>query len=257
MPRSSSLAVAAALLLAACARGFDVKRYQGNNERLYSASLAEFNKRKWDNAVAGFDKLTLELPARDTLLPRAYFYLGRAHAKQRDYILAAQAYTRLTESFPDDSLADKALYEAGYSYERMWRKPVLDAQYGLSAASTYRTLLSLYPNSPLRAAADEKVKRLDEWFARKDYENGMHYFRRKFYDSSIIYFTDVLKTYPDAPHARLAALRMVDAYRAIRYRDEAEETCSTLRTRYPSDAEVREACGAPRAADAAHAATTP
>ena len=35
------------------------------------------------NAVAAFEKLTTDLPARDTLLPRAHWFLARAH-QQKD-----------------------------------------------------------------------------------------------------------------------------------------------------------------------------
>jgi outer membrane protein assembly factor BamD (BamD/ComL family) len=63
------------------------------------------------------------------------------------------------------------------------------------------------------------------------------------YDSAIIYFRDVMRLYPNTPTARKAGLRMVDAYRTIRWNDEAKEVCTNLRQKYPTDAEVRQACG--------------
>ena len=59
--------------LAACGifprfQGFQVAKYT-TNESLYRASLEQFQRGKWGNAIAGFEKLTLELPARDSLLP--------------------------------------------------------------------------------------------------------------------------------------------------------------------------------------------
>jgi len=63
------------------------------------------------------------------------------------------------------------------------------------------------------------------------------------YDSAIIYFRDVMRLYPSAPTARKAGLRMVQAYRTIRWNDEAKEVCTTLRRQYPADDEVRLACG--------------
>lgn len=242
--------------LGACAKGFQVNQYAGSNERLYAAGVREIDRHHWDNAVAAFEKLTLDLPARDTLLPRVYFYLGQAHEKKDEHLLAAQSFSRLTEAFPDDSLADDALFESGESYRKLWRKPVLDAQYGQTALATYRTLLSLYPNSPLRERANAAITRLEEMFAIKDYDSGMFYLRRKAFDSAIIYFRDVVKNYPNARHSRAAQLRLVDAYRAIRYKEDATEVCNTLRQSYPGDREVRETCGAAPAA-AATATPTP
>ncbi len=226
----------------ACRSGFQLKRYT-DNEALYRAAMREYEREHWENAIAAFEKLTLELPARDTLLPRAHYLLGRSHTRRGEHLLAAQSFVRVTESFPDDTLADDALYAAGRSYDRLWTKPALDAQYGLAALNTFRTLLGIYPNSPIRPQAAARVARLEELFATKEYENGMHYLRRKAYDSAIIYFRGVIEKYPDARKARNAHLRLVQTYRAIKYRDDAADVCQSLQKRYPSDPEAREACG--------------
>ena len=233
----------AALAFADCAGHLDVAKFKGTNEELYSRSLKAFTKHNWDDAVAGFEKLTLELPAHDTLLSRAQYYLGEAHEHRSEYLLAAQSYSRLAESFPDDSLADRALYNAGRSYQKMWHRPDLDASNGESALTSYQQLLSLYPGSGLAGDANRQIGRLNEWFAQKDYSNGVHYYRRKAYDSAIIYLKDVVKNYPTTATARRAQLKLVDAYRAIKYRDDANDVCAQLRTAYPGDREVRERCG--------------
>lgn len=241
--------------LAACGlfprfQGFQPAKYT-TNESLYRASLDQFERGKWGNAIAGFEKLTLELPARDSLLPRSYWYLAKAHAGNREHLLAAQGFIRLTESFPDDTLADDALLESGRSYARMWRRPVLDPQYGLLAISTLNSLSALYPSSPLIPEAQREIDRLREWLATKDYETGLFYMRRKAYDPAIIYFQDVVEKYPETGKARDARLKLVEAYREIRYREDANEVCAELRRTYPDDAEVREECGVAAADSAA------
>ncbi len=238
------------LVVAACAKPFIPARITPSTA-LYEASLREYQAGKWDNAILGFEKLTLDLPARDTLLSRSHWYLGMAHFRNKQYILAGQSLQRLTEAFPDDSLADDALFEAGRAYGRLWRKPVLDPQYGQLALTTLRTLLALYPNTALASQANAEIARLEQMFATKDYEVGLHYLRRRAYDSAIIYFQDVVATYPNTPRARDAYLRLAEAFTAIRYRDDAREVCATLRTKYGTDADVIETCGpAPAAASA-------
>src|SRR5206468_10462727 len=86
---------------AACRPEFQLKKLT-TNEALYAASLTEFQHHRWDNAVSGFEKLTTDLPARDTLLPRSYWYLASAHEHMSENLLAAQSFSRLVESFPDD-----------------------------------------------------------------------------------------------------------------------------------------------------------
>ena len=233
--------LAVAVLSSACAHPFRVTDFP-STEGLYRAGLAEFEKKRWDNAVAAFEKLTLDLPARDTLLPKAYWYLAQSHSRKKQHLLAAQSYARITESFPDDTLADDALLAAGDSYARMWRKPSHDPTYGLSAISTYRTLLAIYPNSTLRTEAEARASKLENWFATKDFDTGVYYIKRKAYDPAIIYFRDVIRLYPNAPKTREAYLRLVQAYRAIRYHEDARETCIAIRQLYPTDRQATTAC---------------
>ena len=229
------------LLLAACHPEFQVTKFP-TNEALYRAAMAEFSHGRWDNAVSAFEKLTTDLPARDTLLPRAHWYLAKAHQHRDEWVLAATSFSRLVESFPDDTLADDAALEAARSYRKLWRKPTLDPTYGYSAEASYNTLLSLYPTSPLVPEAQKELAALMEMFAEKDYLSGMYYLRRKAYDSGIIYFKDVVAKYPSTPTAKDAQLRLVDSYRAIKYKEDAQDACAALRKNYPADKQVEEAC---------------
>ncbi len=236
-------ALAALTPLAACRQAFVPSKF-ASDQKLFEASLLRLQKKKWDDAVAGFEKLTLNLSSRDTLLPLAHLYLARAYTGRSEHLLAAQEYSKLAESFADDSLADDALYESGRSYSRLWRRPSLDPQYGQLAQVQYRLMMTLYPDSPLRSSADAELKRLDEWFATKDFDTGDSYFRRKAYDSAIIYFRDVVKNFPNTDRARQAMIRMVEAYRSpvMNYREDAKEVCATLLTLYPADAAVAKVC---------------
>jgi outer membrane protein assembly factor BamD len=229
------------LLAAACHPEFEITKFP-TNEALYRAATEEFTRGRWDNAVSAFEKLTTDLPARDTLLPRSHWYLARAHQQKGEWVLAATSFSRLTESFPDDTLADDAALEAARSYRKLWRKPALDPTYGESALAAYNTLLGLYPTSPLIPAAKQELSDLEEMFAQKNYLSGMYYFRRGGYDSGIIYFKDVVNRYPTSPSARQAQLRLVESYKKIRYKEDAADACAGLRKSFPDDVEVRTAC---------------
>jgi outer membrane protein assembly factor BamD len=241
-PITRLAAVAVLGTLAACGNRFKVSNYP-TPESLFQAAREQYQRRKWDNAVAAFEKLTLDLPARDTLLPLAQFYLAQSHAHRREFLLAAQAFNRLSESFATDTLADNAKYEAAHSYQRLWRKPELDPQYGELAIATYQELLALYPDSELKDEAEREITRLNEMFATKDYETGLHYFRRKAWDSAIIYFKDVVRLYPQTQRARDAYLRLAQAYDIIRWREDKTEVCTALHDRYPTDRDVLGICG--------------
>jgi outer membrane assembly lipoprotein YfiO len=236
------------LVASACKPVFNAGAF-GSTDALYTAAMAEYNAKRWDNATKAFERLTTELSPRDPRIGTAYFYLAKSQEKKGDHLLAAKSYSRVYELVPQDTLADDALFASAGAYQKMWRKPVLDAEYGENAITQYQTLQSLYPESPLMPRADEELKKLDEWFATKDFSTGYHYLKRKAYDSAIIYFKDVIRLHPNASKTREAYLRLHDAYRAINYRDDMRDLCDAMRKAYPSDREVRDACGpAPAAA---------
>jgi outer membrane assembly lipoprotein YfiO len=251
MTRSSSavraaVLVAALTVVSACHPGFQPRSFSSTGA-LFNASLAEYNKKNYDNAVTGFERLTLDLSARDTLLPIAHWYLAHAHEMKLEHLLAASSYARLAESYPDDSLAPVALFLAGRSYRELWRRPDLDATYGDLAQIQFRQLAALYPDSPQRKLADSASLEIDENKGLKDYGTGMFYTRRKAWESSLIFFKDVVKNYPNTRVAHDALMEMVIVYRRpeLKYLPEAAETCVTLRTAYAGDAAVAALC--PRA----------
>ncbi len=237
-----SVLLVALVVASACKPPFDPKNY-ANPDKLYAVAVQEFKAKRWENASKAFEKLTTDLGVRDPRLPSAYFYLAQSQANQGMQLLAATTYNRLVDAFPQDTLVDDALFLSGRSYEKMWRKPALDAQYGESAITAYESLFASYPDSPFASRAKTELAKLDEWFATKDYDTGYLYLKRKAYDSAIIYFKDVIRLHPNAAKTRVAYLRLLEAYRAIRYRDDARDLCDAMRKAYQDDKEVRRACG--------------
>jgi outer membrane protein assembly factor BamD len=241
---------ASVFAVAACRPPFDPKTYT-SSDKLYEAAMTEYKARRYDNAAKAFEKLTLDLSARDPRLPLSFYYLAQSQSKNNEHLLAAATYNRLVDAFPQDSLVDDALFLSGREYEREWRKPQLDATYGNSAVTAFQSLLASYPDSPYAARAKSELSRLDEWFAEKDYDTGYLYLKRKAFDSAIIYFKDVIRLHPTAPKTRDAYLRLLEAYRAIRYTEDARELCDAMRKAYPTDRDVKRQCGpAPAAAPA-------
>ncbi len=85
----------------------------------------------------------------------------------------------------------------------------------------------------------------------------MYYFRRKAYDSGIIYFKDILSKYATTPTAHDAGLRLIEAYKAIHYREDASDLCAQMLERFAKDREVLEVCrGVPPPARADSTPTT-
>ena len=221
---------------------------------LYRESLRRLEAGDGRSAIAGFERLTLELPARDTLLPRAHYYLGRAHAEEKEWLLAAQSFARLTSLFPDDFLADDGLLEAGRAYAEIWDDPELDSTYGQSAIAMFAAVAETYPSSPLREEAERARASIESQLAQKDFLVGEHYRRRKSPHSAIFYYKQVIERFPTTPWVARAYARMAQVYKSIGYTEDFTETCEAARERFATHADVREYCGA---APPVPAATTP
>lgn len=234
-----------------------MSKFGGDFAPLYTAGVEELRLKHWANAILAFEKLVTDLPARDSLLPRSQFHLGQARTGNAEHLLAAQAFTKVAENFPEDSLADDAMFESAKSYRRLWRSPELDSQYGTTAQATFRTLIAVYPDSPHRKNAEAELLGLDEMFAEKEYLSGYYYFRRKAYDPAILYFKAVVNTYPETQKSRDAYLRMIESYRVIRYREEAADACAAVVKRFPADADVKRLCPPESVAKDSTAAATP
>jgi len=233
-----------ATALAGCTPSFQPRNFS-NPESLFRGAMLEYGRKHWDNAQLGFERLTSDLSARDPLLAPAYYYLALTHERRGEFLLAAQSFERVTDGFPDDTLAPIAMLGVGRSYQSLWRSPALDPENGTKAAGILRALLSSYPDAKQVPEAKARITQIEEWLAQKDYDTGMHYVKvRRAIDPAIIYFKDVVTTYPQTKTARLAWLRLHELYTRIRWKDDAAETCTAMWRAYPTDAEVKLACGA-------------
>ena len=237
------------LAAGACSGGFKVKNYP-TPVSLYRAGMIEFDKGKWDNAITALDQVTILLPPRDTLLPRAHFMLGQAYVRDKSFLLASATFKRLFEEFPEDTLADDALLGMADAEARAWRGPERDDQHARLAYEAFSLLPRLFPNSPLVKDAEAGELRMREGLAQTDVNRGNYYTRRHMWDSALIYYRDVLALYPNTKAGRDAMLKMVDIYKRLKYMDDATDICKELRATYASDPEVIKACAGIPAATA-------
>lgn len=211
-------------------------------EQLLERARAEFRRGAFSKAEQSFRRLLFELTPNDPALPEVHYQVAESQFQTGQYLEAARTFREMADSFAGSAYAPLALLRAGDANLRLWRKPELDPSYGQAALAIYQDLAGRYPDSDAAARAQLHVRQLREWFADKTYKNGLFYFKRGAFDSGIIYFKDVVATYPEAPRAADALLRLVDSYRAIGYHDELQETCAHLRRYYPQTDGLERSC---------------
>ena len=210
------------------------------------AQLAEaralFHTGKFDKALIDYQRLVFELPPGDPGLPEVRYYVAECQFQMGDLVEAAHAFRDVADQNPESPFAAFALLRAGDANLRSWRDPELDPTPGQTALAVYQELLGRYPGTEAAGRAQAHIRELNDAFASKSYSNGMFYFRRRAYDSGIIYFKDVIATYPDSRFVSQALLRLADTYAIIGYADELKEVCGTLRRFHPVEAATARSC---------------
>ena len=194
---------------------------------------AQFRRGDFGKALVSFRRLSYELSPTEPEMAEVKYNLAECAFQTGDRVQAAHEFRQVADQYPNSAYAPLALLRAGDANLRLWRSPDLDPSYGETALAIYQELAGRYPDSEAAARAQLHVRQLKEWFAEKSYKAGMFYFRRRAYDSAIIYFKDVIAGYPGTPKVSDALLRLADSYRAIGYADELKETCAHLRRFFP------------------------
>ena len=205
-------------------------------------AMQQFRRGKFRVAQATLQRLTFEFGPGQPELAQARYYMAECSFQMGEYVQAASDFRKVADDFSTTEYAPLALLRAGDANLKLWHRPELDPSYGETALAIYQELAARYPESEAAGRARPHVHRLENQFAEKTYKTGLFYYRRKAFDSAIIYFKDVIANYPNTDRAPDALLRLVDSYHAIGYKEEMQETCAHLRRYYPNAAQLDRSC---------------
>jgi len=227
-----SLLIAGATLLAACHHGPRVVPAADPVAELAKAR-AQFRSGHFGKALVSFRRLTYELGPSQPEMADVHYHLAECYYQTGDRVQAAHEFRQVADQYATSAYAPMALLRAGDANLRLWGRPELDPSYGETALAIYQELAGRYPGTEAAARAQMRVQQLREF-----------YFRRRAYDSAIIYFKDVIATYPGTSRVPDALMRLVDSYRVIGYGDELKETCTHLRRYFPQTEGLDKSCPA-------------
>lgn len=204
---------------------------------LYEQGMAAYEARRYTRAVELLERF-VQQHLGDERVPEARLTLGRSYMARREYVTAASEFQRLVTDYPTHPSAPEARFGMCEAYFRLSPRPPLDQEYTLAAISHCESMASLYPNTEDGQRARQYVAESRYKLARKAYDNGMFYFRRRAYDAAVIYLTAVVEQYPDTTLAPAALLQLVETYTRIGYVEEAAEARERLLRDYPQSAEA-------------------
>lgn len=205
----------------------------------FERGMEAYEAGRWGRAVEHLQPFAIQ-SVGDPRLPDAIYALARSHEARREYIAAAGEFIRLATEFPNDPRSVEARLGACKSYAALSPRPQLDQEYTRAALQHCTMIAQSYPNTPQAEEAQTLVDEARHTLARKAYETGLFYFRRRAYDAAVIYFQDAAASYPDTSVAPAALLRLHEAFSRIGYVEDAEATRERLLEQYPQSSEARE-----------------
>lgn len=205
---------------------------------LFQRGTEAFDQERYAQAIELLGAFT-ENHVGDSRVAEARMKLGRAYLARDEYLPAAGEFQRVVADFPADPHAADARLLTCEAYAELSPRAERDQEYTRVAISHCESVASLYPQTPKAERAAALVAEMRAKLAQKVYENGLFYFRRGAYDAALVYLTDAVNRYPEAPVAPAALLKVVQSYDRVGYEEEEAEARARLRRDYPLSAEAR------------------
>ena len=188
------------------------------------------------------------------------YMLAMAQYCNRDYEAASATFKKYISRYPRGIYAEAAAYYVGQTLYEGSPEPRLDQSPTIGAMNAYQQFLDLYPDSKLRAAAQERLYELQDKLVQKELLSAELYFNlggyfgninkndESNYTSCIITAQNALKQYPYSRWREDFALLIMKSKfelaenssedkRLDRYRD-AEDECYGFLNEYPDSKSV-------------------
>jgi len=191
-------------------------------------------------AIEAFKRITSEWPL-DDLADDALVGLADAYREVGDYALAEAEYLRLRQDYPRSPLVADTEYKLGLVYLAQSRPAALDQATTLSAIDQFNRYLTRYPESAHAADARRYVAELRGRLAEKEFSSAELYMTLGNPAAARIYYEAVVADYSDTPVAPKALLGIVRSYLASGDIDGAMEARARLEKSYPGSGEAAEA----------------
>jgi outer membrane protein assembly factor BamD len=232
-----SAVVACLLLLAGCMKRPPNYAAMPADD-LYQLASTAYEERNFGRATQLLD-VFVQQHLGDPRAPQARLLLGQAHMERKEFLTAATHFQRLINDFPASPLQREARFGICEAYTRLSPRPPLDQEYTQSAVLHCESVAESYPGTEEGREAAEQVVELRDKLARKLYETGLYYFKRRAYDSAVVYFNEVLDLYPQTRFAPTALSQLIQTYDLIGFVEEAQEARERLQRDYPDSPEAR------------------
>ena len=136
--------------------------------------------------------------------PRAQYKVGTILVQLGRYEEAREAFQKVIDNYSDSEWAAPAKYQLALATSMASPGVDYDSTYLKEAAGRLDEFIKSYPEAKISRQAEEQLKILRNREAKKTFDTGQFYANQEKYESSIIYYKEVVNSYPDSDYYNLA-----------------------------------------------------
>ncbi|MFT4603377.1 MAG: outer membrane protein assembly factor BamD [Rhodothermales bacterium] len=197
------------LILAGCA-GSGRLSYDGP-EDAFNKGLVRMEAGDYERAAEFFQGV-FDFGRTHEWAADAQLNLARSYRSNKDYLLAANEFTRFTQIYRADPRVPDAAYELAMTYYDRSPRFELDQTDTERAITQFELFMNRYPNHPVFFDGQERIEELRGKLARKRYAAGNQYQLRGYAEAAALTFESVFDDYYDTEWADDALVAASRAY---------------------------------------------
>lgn len=234
MKRLKGVRILIVLLLACFAAGCgssDVTQQMSAEER-FELGKAKFEDGEYLEAIKEFEIVKLQYPGSG-VADDAQMYLADCYYEREEFLLAAEEYLSVKRNFQASPLVPLSQFKVGMSFFRMSPTSELDQQYTSRAIDEFQSYIDYYPAGDSVAAAELRIRELNERLARKEFDTAELYMKLEYYRSATYYYTVVTEKFHDTPYAEPALWGKIRSLVKRKKYEEARQDIQKFLDRFP------------------------
>lgn len=233
-----------------------------DNDYKYEFAKQCFAEGKFQQAISLLQDVVTLRKGTDTAEESLYL-LALSQYCNHDFEAASATFKKYYATYPKGVFAEQAAFNVGQSLYESTPEPRLDQTPTVGAINAYQQFLDVFPDSKLRAEAQQRLFDLQDNLVKKEYLSAELYYNlggyfgninantESNYEACIITAQNALKTYPYTKlREEFAVLIMRSKFdlaensseekKLERYRD-AEDECYGFLNEYPDSKEASRA----------------
>ncbi len=138
---------------------------------------------------------------------RALVALARAYSRRKEFLEAYEVWADISLRWGTGEMGTTALLEMAQTLHSAYTSSDYDHTSLVSAKTHYKNFKARYPQLVEVYEIDEKLKRIEEQLAYKQYSIGEYYDRTGSREAAELYYEDVVDNWPDTAAAEMVQKR--------------------------------------------------